>query len=71
MPKTVIEWLERQDELMDTTEVQLDYARNPKYPDVVAHRVGPRAANDNHEPAANDNHLPEDWRALLDSDIPF
>lgn len=66
-PSTVLEWLERQHELMDTTEVQLDYARNAKYPDVVAHRVGPRAANDNDMPAANDNHLADFER----DEIPF
>ncbi|MGG7534651.1 DEAD/DEAH box helicase [Rhizobium sp. 12,4] len=66
-PSSVLEFLERQHELMDTTEVQLDYARNPKYPDVVAHRVGPRAENDNAPPPANDNRsYAEDWE-----DIPF
>ncbi|MBB2819027.1 UNVERIFIED_ORG: DNA repair protein RadD [Rhizobium esperanzae] len=70
-PSDVIEWLERQDELMDTTEIQLDYARNAKYPDVMAHRVGPRtAANDNHLAPANDNRsYAERWE--LDDDIPF
>lgn len=67
-PNGVIEFLERQHELMDTTEVQLDYGRNPKYPDIAAHRVAP--ANDNREPPANDNrpaYMQEpDW-----DDIPF
>lgn len=62
-PKGVIEFLERQGELMETTEVQLDYGRNPKYPDVLAHRVGARV-----EPAsANDN----DWRRDMADDVPF
>ncbi|NNH56940.1 DEAD/DEAH box helicase family protein [Rhizobium laguerreae] len=65
-PKTVLEFLERQHELDSTAEVQLDYARNAKYPDVMAHRIGP--ANDNVPPAANDNRgYAEDWEA----DIPF
>jgi DNA repair protein RadD len=68
-PKTVMEWLERQHELLSTAEVQLDYARNPKYPDVMAHRVGP--ANDNLPEPANDNRrgYAEDWE--LDDSIPF
>ncbi|MBB5664770.1 DNA repair protein RadD [Rhizobium leguminosarum] len=70
-PSTVLQWLERQGELDDTVEVQLDYARNPKYPDVMAHRVGPRtAANDNVPAPANDNRsYAERWE--LDDDIPF
>lgn len=39
-PVTVDEFLERAGELDATTEVQLDYSRNPKYPDVKAYRVG-------------------------------
>lgn len=68
-PKTVIEWLERQDELAPTAEVQLDYSRNPKYPDVLAHRVGEAAANDNRPAAANDNRPGmEEW---MDDEVPF
>lgn len=69
-PSSVIEWLERQDELKDTTEVQLSYKRNPKHPDPVAHRVGViEAANDNDEPPANDNRPA--WMDELDDGIPF
>lgn len=70
-PSTVIEWLERQGELKETAEVQLDYAKNPKYPDVMAHRAGAlQADNDNVPVAANDNRgLAEDWE--MDDEIPF
>ncbi|WP_028753693.1 DEAD/DEAH box helicase [Rhizobium leucaenae] len=69
MPKTVLEWLSRQHELLSTEEVQLDYSRNPKFPDVMAHRVG--AANDNTPEAANDNKhtLVQDWE--IDDFVPF
>jgi len=72
MPKTVIEWLERQHELAPTVEVQLDYSRNPKYPDVMAHRVGLLVANDNHPQAANDNGkgMP-DWERDMMDEVPF
>lgn len=67
-PKTVLEFLERQNELMNTTEVQLDYSRNPKYPDVVARRYSP--ANDNTPAPGNDNRsYAEDWE--LADEIPF
>ncbi|NTF69403.1 DEAD/DEAH box helicase [Rhizobium rhizogenes] len=72
-PSTVLEWLERQDELAETSEIQLDYAKNPKYPDVVAHGIGEHVpANDNEPPAANDNRkagYAERWE--LEDDIPF
>lgn len=69
-PATVLDWLARQGELQDTVEVQLDYARNAKYPDVMAHRVGQIAANDNHEPPANDNRrsVMAEW---MDDEVPF
>ena len=71
MPKSPLEWLERQHELRDTVEVQLDYGRNPKYPDVAAHRVGSIvvAANDNQEPPANDNK--PSWHWEMEDSIPF
>jgi len=73
-PKTVIEWLERQDELNDVAEVQLDYSRNPRYPDVCNYRVGaaamPVADNDNVPAGANDNDR-DAWLAEMDDDIPF
>lgn len=53
-PKSVQEWLERAGELLPTAEVQLSYGRNPKYPEVVAYRVG-AASNDNQPVAENDN----------------
>lgn len=76
-PATVLEWLERQHELAPTAEVQLDFGKNSKYPEIVAHRVGERRAdNDNHQPAdnvptvANDNRgYAEDWE--MDDSIPF
>ncbi|QWY83268.1 ATP-dependent RNA-DNA and DNA-DNA helicase protein [Rhizobium phage RHph_X2_25] len=70
MPKSPLEWLERRHELKETVEVQLDYSRNAKYPDVVAHRVGNFApANNNHEPPANDNR--PSWAWELEDDVPF
>lgn len=70
MPKSVMEWLDRQSELRDTEEIQLDYSKSAKYPDVKAHRV---AANDNVPAAAtpvaaNDNRTTEE---LLDDAIPY
>ncbi len=70
-PRTVMEWLERQSELKETAEIQLDYSKNAKYPNIKEHRVGTeRAANDNHEPAANDNYSPGLAEILAD-EIPF
>jgi DNA repair protein RadD len=39
-PKTVDEFLERAGELLATTEVQLDFAKSSKYPDVIGIRSG-------------------------------
>lgn len=39
-PLSVDEFLERAGELLATTEVQLDYSKNPKYPEIAAYRVG-------------------------------
>lgn len=76
MPKSPLEWISRQHELAETAEIQLDYSRNPKYPDVSAHRVGPAndntrrvAANDNAPPAANDNR--RNWEWELEDEVPF
>ncbi|WP_320203716.1 DEAD/DEAH box helicase [Agrobacterium rosae] len=63
-PKTVLEWLERQSELHDTAEIMVKPRQ--KYWDVVSHVVG--AANDNRQAAANDD---ENWRALIEDDVPF
>jgi len=39
-PKTVNEFLERAGELLATTEVQLDFSKSSKYPEIIAHRAG-------------------------------
>lgn len=65
-PKTVLEFLERQHELLPVVEVQLSYERDSRYPDIIARRYG--AANDNVPAAANDNAV---WRHDLDDEIPF
>lgn len=39
-PKTVDEFLDRAGELKATTEVQLDFSKNPTYPEIMAHRAG-------------------------------
>ncbi len=40
LPSTVEEFLDRADELLATTEVQLDYSGDGKYPKIVGFRVG-------------------------------
>lgn len=67
MPKTPLEWLERQGELAETTEIQVK--PNGKYWDIVGHVVGQHAANDNTPPPANDNR--KDWAWELDDEAPF
>lgn len=61
-PKTVDEWLDRVEagELAWTAEIQLDFAKSSKYPEVKGYRIGPSpvvapAANDNAPAPANDN----------------
>lgn len=54
-PKTVDEFLDRAGELAWTTEIQLDFSKSAKYPEVKAYRIGDAPANDNPAPAANDN----------------
>ncbi len=66
-PKNVLEWLERQDELRPTVEIQLDYEKNHKYPEVVSRRIG--AANDNVPPA--DEATGTYGGAHWDDDAPF
>lgn len=69
-PKTVMEFLERQHELLPVEEVQLSYEREPKYPDIVARRYGtPSAVNDNQPPPANDNK--PSWAWEMEDSIPF
>lgn len=65
-PKDWKEWLERQDELLPTAEVQLSYARNPKYPDVKDFRVGSRQ-----DPANDNQPEPSTWARDMDDFIPF
>jgi len=73
-PKSWEEWLARQDELSDTAEIQLDYSKSTKYPDVVGYRVAP--ANDN-APKANENaavgpaERDPSWARDIDDFIPF
>lgn len=66
-PKTVMEWLERQNELNDTAEISV--VPNGKFWNVTSHKVGLVAANSNEPEPANDN-VP-DWMAELDDEIPF
>lgn len=71
-PKAPMEWLERQNELLDTAEISVE--PQGRYWNVKAHRpAGTRTedpANDNPARAANDN-LPPDWRDFLEDEIPF
>lgn len=64
MPKTVMEWLERQRELRPTAEIMIK--PRDKYWDVVSHVV----ANDNVPSAANDSG-PTRLAAMMDDDIPY
>lgn len=70
-PKTVMEWLERQNELNDTAEISV--VPNGKYWNVTSHKAD--AANNNEPDPANDNvpdFKPEpDWMAELEDEIPF
>lgn len=63
-PQTVIEWLDRQNELVETAEISV--RPDGKYWSVVAHR--PAAANAIPPTAANDN---VDWEAEMGDAIPF
>lgn len=69
-PKSAVEWLDRAGELKRTAEIQLDYSKNARYPEIIGHKV---AANDNNievevPDVANDNHR---WADELDDAIPF
>jgi DNA repair protein RadD len=68
-PRTVLEWLERQNELLVTDEIQVE--PDGKYWKPRDYKPGTErqfaADNDNGRPADNDN----DWRHELDDDIPF
>jgi len=70
-PKSVMEWLERQNELLETDEIAV--RPDGKYWTVVSQRPSERrAANDNVPEAANDT---AEWSPglaeVLDDDIPF
>lgn len=69
-PRTVMDWLKRQGELSETAEIQLDYSKDAKYPNIKEHRVGGPAANDNVPEASNDNWSPG-MAEVLDDEIPF
>lgn len=61
-PKTVLEALERQNELKETAEISV--RPDGRYWSVVGHRVADAQA------ASNDN-VPADWAAELDDSIPY
>lgn len=63
-PKTVMEWLERQNELNDTAEISV--VPNGKYWNVTSHKAGLVAAA-----MTGDNDNVPDWMAELDDEIPF
>ena len=68
-PKTPMEWLERQNELLDTAEISVE--PNGRYWNVKAHRPAcTRTVEADAPEAANDN-LPPDWRDFLADEIPF
>jgi DNA repair protein RadD len=68
-PATVLEWLERQGELLTTESISI--VPNGRYWSVKSHQAGAtRATNDNVRPAENDNDKPS-WMEELDDDIPF
>lgn len=73
-PRSVMEWLERQNELLETAEVKI--TPNGRYWNIDECRPGTeRAANDNTPAAGNDNvpdgHTRESWSRLMDDEIPF
>lgn len=71
-PKSVMEWLERQNELLETASI--DVKPDGKYWTVVSQTPGTvRADNDNERPAANDNdNMSAGLRDVVGmDDIPF
>lgn len=73
-PKSVMEWLERQSELLDTAEISIK--PDGKYWTVVAQTPGTArqaAANDNAPPApeADNDNMSAGVRELMEGDIPF
>ncbi|TGQ19279.1 DEAD/DEAH box helicase [Mesorhizobium sp. M00.F.Ca.ET.217.01.1.1] len=73
-PKGPLEWLRRQNELLETEEISIE--PNGRYWNVLGHRAGTQrqaAVNDNYEQPANDNSHSignVNW-AELDDEIPF
>ncbi len=70
-PSSVMEWLERQRELITTDEIAVK--PDGKYWSVTDHRPGTwrEFANDNEPPAANDNGIGHASWDELDDEIPF
>jgi DNA repair protein RadD len=72
-PKSVMEWLERQNELKTTAEISV--VPNGKYWDVKNYRPGDEPAANDNAPAANDNDGGainyDALRDLEEMDIPF
>lgn len=77
-PSTVMEFLERQGELLETAEIQV--LPDGKYWSVKDFSVGdvradndnaPEAANDNVPEEVNDNLTADDYAALLEDEIPW
>lgn len=69
-PKTPMEWLERQSELLDTAEISVE--PNGRYWNVKAHRpAATRTAEDVAPANDNNEYRPADWRDFMDDEIPF
>jgi DNA repair protein RadD len=73
-PTSVMEWLERQSELLETAEISV--RPDGKYWQVIGHRPGTerQAANANARPAENDNRIAAFGKIGLvgdDEEIPF
>lgn len=68
-PKTVMEWLERQNELLETSEISVE--PNGRYWNVKAHRPGEQRQRADTMPAANDNGIGMASWDELDDEVPF
>jgi DNA repair protein RadD len=68
MPKSPLEWLQRQAELKPTAEISV--VPHEKYWNIKEYRVGAVAANDNAPEPANDNKK-HDWEWEMDDAVPF
>lgn len=68
-PTSVLEWLERQNELKETTQIEVEPSGRYWVP--VKHTVGDFVAdNDNQPSAQNDNNF-DNFSDFLDDEIPF